>query len=176
MSLRGRRAGIRSPVSMDRYLVATVGTMQVSFSAEAVEGLLTIEECDAIGPLTVQGQVYAVVDVANRLGLSPAADGPEARVILLAQGNARASIRVASVHGLVECERRHVLPLPHQFRGEERGWYAGLMLLDEGVAVVLRTQWLLTEADTGLPSESEGQEHRLLSNTGSPVAGRGLSC
>jgi len=163
---------------MDRYLVVTVGAMRVAVSAETVEGLLTLEESGSLGSLTVQGQVYAAVDLAIRLGLSPDEDGPDTRVILLAQGTARANVRVACVHGLVECDRRQVLPLPHQFRGEERGWYGGLLLLGEGVSVVLRTQWLLDGAEAVSSSGGvfQGHSQPLLSNAESLAIGKGVSC
>lgn len=182
MSLRGRRAGTRAPVSMERYLVATVGAMRVAVSAETVEGLLTIDERGSLGSLTVQGQVYAAVDLASRLGFSPDEDGLDTRVVLLAKGTARASVRVACVHGLLECEQRQVLPLPHQFRGEERGWYGGLLLLNEGLCVVLRTQWLLegakaaSSAISSLGSVSQGPSQPSLSNTVSLAIGRGMLC
>jgi len=178
MSLRGQRADICSLVSMDRYLVATLGAMQVAFPAEPVEGILTIEESGSVGPPMVQGQVYPAVDLASRLSIPPDEDGQDTRVILLAQGAARASMRVTCVHGLVECEGRQVLPLPRQFRGEERGWYGGLLLFGEGVAIVLRTHWLLdgAEAISSLRRVSQGQSQSLLSNTAAPAAGRGMSC
>lgn len=178
MSLRGQRAGTRSLVSMDRYLIATVGAMRIAVSAETVAGLLTIAESGSIEAPMVQGQLYAAVDLAARLGVVPEEDGPDTRVILLAQGTARASVRVASVHGLIECEGRRVLPLPRQFRGEERGWYGGLLLFGEGVAIVLQTQWLLggAEALSSSGRVSQGYSQSLVSNTAAPAVGRGMSC
>lgn len=178
MSLRGRQAGIRSRVAMDRYLIATIGGVQLAVSAETIEGLLTQEEGGSDGPLTVHGQVYAPMDLASRLGLSREADSPDTRVILLAQGAVRASVRVACVHGLVECERRHVLPLPYQFRGPERSWYVGLLPLGEGVSVVLHTQWLLDGTYAVAHPESVSQGHRqpLMSKAASLAIGGGPSC
>lgn len=177
MSLRGHRAETLSLVSMDRYLIATVGAMQVAFPADAVQGLLTLTESGAGGPLAVQGQVYEAVDLASRLGLSPGGDGPDTRVLLLAQGASRASVRVDRVHGLVEFERRQLLPLPRQFRGEERGWYAGMLLFDEGISVVLRTPWLLDRAESA--SSGIGCQVRpqpLLPNIAQPTLARGAVC
>lgn len=178
MSLRGRQAGARSRVSMERYLVVTIGGMQVALSADAVEGLLTIAESGSDGNLAVQGHVYVPMDLASRLGLERDRDSPDTRVVLLAQGPVRASVRVAAVHGLVECERRQILPLPHQFRGAEREWYVGLLPLSVGMSVVLQTMWLLSGIKTAVSpgAVSYGHWQALMSQPVSPSMGGGPSC
>lgn len=160
MSLRGHQAGVRPQESLDRYLIATLGGMWMAFSAETVDGLLTDAESGLEGVVTVQGQEYAPVDLAVRLGLDRDGGGPDARIVLLAQGAVRGSVRVARVQGLVECERRQVLPLPQQFRGAERDWYAGLLPLGDGVAAVLRTSWVLEAGEMAMAPGSAVQERR----------------
>ena len=176
MSLRGRQAGARSQVSMDRYLIATIGGVQLAFPAEAVDGLLTLAESGAEGELTVQGHAYLPVDLGNRLGLARDEESVESRVILLAQGATRACVRVARVQGLMERERRQVLPLPHQFRGAERSWYVGLLPLGDGVSVVLRASWLF-QGTTVLELSGSGPQRQPLLTNPEPVATGGrTSC
>lgn len=149
MSLRGHRIGSAAHVPIERFLIVGIDTRQFALSAELVQGLLTMEESGLVSTLTVQGQEYPFLDLGDRLGLAQAGDGPETRMVLLAQAGIRACIRVDQVHGLIELERTRILPLPHQFRSEERNWYVGLILYREGVAVGLHTRWLLNGAMQG---------------------------
>lgn len=178
MSLRGRQTGTGSQVSLERYLVVTIGGVQAALSAAAVEGLLTIAESGSDGNFTVQGHEYVPVDLARRLGLERDSDSPDVRVILLAQGPLRASVRVAAVHGLIECERRQILPLPHQFRGVERSWYVGLLSLGAGVSVVLQTSWLLDGVQpSSVPGNVfKGHHQAFMPSAASPAMGGRPSC
>jgi hypothetical protein len=126
--------------------LVTVGGRSLAFDADTVRGLLTDEEAGTTEPVTVQGVVYKTVDLAERLALSPDENGPDTRIVLLACGGLQGSIRVAQVRGLLEVDQFRVLPLPQQFQGEERDWYRGVILLEENVALVLNTAWVLQGA------------------------------
>ena len=177
MSLRGHRIGLAAHVPIERFLIVRIDSQQFALSAELVQGLLTMEESGTASTLTVQGQEYLSLDLGDQLGLAQAGDGPETRMVLLAQAGIRAYIQVDQVHGLVEVERTRVLPLPCQFRSEERSWYVGLILYGEGVAVGLRSGWLLSGAmqgHGGLLNQSQRLPLRL-SDT-SDRMGKGLVC
>jgi hypothetical protein len=47
------------------------------------------------------------------------------------------------VQGLLEIHPSQVLPLPSQFRGPERRWYQGMILLAKSIALVLNSSWVL---------------------------------
>ncbi|MCC6139854.1 MAG: chemotaxis protein CheW [Nitrospira sp.] len=160
MSLRGQRVESAALVPVERFLIVEIDARQFALPADLVQGLLTMEEQGSVDTLTVQGQDYAFFDLGGRLGLVHAADGPETRIALLAQAGLRVCVRVDRVHGLVEVERTRVVPLPGQFRGEERNWYAGLLLHGDGVAIGLHTRWLLSGA-TQRGGESMAQDQRL---------------
>jgi chemotaxis signal transduction protein len=149
MSLRGHRVRKTSVAPTFRVLVVTVGGAQFALHADRVQGLLTIEEAGSAGALTVQGVTYAGIDLAPRLQLPVDTDGPETRVVLLSHGTARGNIRVAQVHGLKELEQTQLLPLPRHFQGEEQGWYQGMILFEESVALVLASTWLMHGRGTG---------------------------
>ncbi|NOS77343.1 MAG: chemotaxis protein CheW [Nitrospira sp.] len=144
MSLRGHRIGSAPHVPIERFLIIGIDSQQFALSADLVQGLLTMEEGGFVNTLMVQGLEYPSLDLRDRLGLAQVGDGPETRMVLLAQAGIRACIRVDQIHGLVEVERTSVLPLPRQFRSEERNWYVGLILYGEGVAVGLHSMWLLS--------------------------------
>jgi len=177
MSLRGDRIGSAAHEPIERFLIVEIDSRLFALSAELVQGLLTMEESGTASMLTVQGQEYPFLNLGSRLGLTQAGDGPETRMALLAQAGIRAYIRVDRVHGLVEVERTRVLPLPRQFRSEEGDWYMGLILYGDGVAIGLRTRWLLSGAiqkDGG----SVSQDHRLplrLSDTSDRMR-KGIAC
>lgn len=158
MSLRGHRIGSAAHVPNERFLIVGIDTRQFALSSELVQGLLTMEESGSVSTLTVQGQEYPFLDLGGRIGLAQADDGPETRMVLLAQAGIRACVRVDQVHGLLEVERTRVLPLPRQFRNEERNWYVGLILYGDGVAIGLHTRWLLSGAmqrDGGLVNQDQ---------------------
>lgn len=177
MSLRGHRIGAAAHVPMERYLIVEIGAQQFALTAELVQGLLTVEESGSVAILTVQGQEYPPLDLGGRLGLTQTCDRPETRTVLLAQAGIRACIRVDQVHGLVEVERTRVLPLPRQFRGDERNWYVGLVLYGEGVAVGLHSGWLLSGAMPGHGLLlNQGQRLPLRLSDMSERMGKGIAC
>ena len=143
MSLRGHNRVDAAHVPTERYLIVSIDARRFALSADLIQGLLTPEESRSSGTLSVQGRDYAPLNLAARLGLADSGDGPESRIVLVARAGVCACIRVEQVHGLVELERSHVRPLPDQFRGDERAWYTGLILFDEGVAVGLNSDWLV---------------------------------
>lgn len=177
MSLRGHRRGSASQVPVERYLIVSLNAQQFALSADLIQGLLTLEESQSAGTLTVQGQEYPPLSLAGQLGLVEAGDGPETRYVLIGRAGIRASIRVEQVHGLVEIEHTRVLPLPGQFRSDERNWYVGLILVHEGVAVGLNSAWLMgvaIQGSRGLTAQEALQPQ--LAHVVSSGMGKGLVC
>jgi chemotaxis signal transduction protein len=91
----------------------------------------------------LHGVAYPAVDLVARFGVPSDQDSPDTRIVLLSAGDGRGHLRVSRVQGLEEVDRPRVLPLPSQFRGEEREWYRGILLLDEGIALIINLAWLL---------------------------------
>ncbi len=177
MSLRGHRIGSATHLPIERFLIVGIDRQQFALSAELVQGLLTLEESGTASTLTVQGQEYPSLDLGDQLGLAQGGDGSETRMVLLAQAGIRAYIRVDQVHGLVEIDRTRILPLPRQFRSEERNWYVGFILYGAGVAVGLHSGWLLSGAmqgGGGLLNQSQRLPLRL-SGTSDRIE-KGLAC
>ena len=177
MSLRGHGIGSAAHVPIERFLIVGIDTRQFALSSDLVQGLLTVEESGSGNTLTAQGQEYPSLDLGGRLGLAQADDGPETRMVLLAQAGVHACVRVDQVHGLVEVERTRVLPLPRQFRNEERNWYVGLILYGDGVAIGLHTRWLLSGAiqrDGGSVNQDQRLPQRL-SDTPDRIR-KGIAC
>jgi CheW-like domain len=177
MSLRGHGIGSAAHVPIERFVIVGIDTRKFALSSELVQGLLTMEESGSVSTLTVQGQEYPSLDLGGRLGLGQAGDGPETRMVLLAQAGIRACVRVDQVHGLVEIERTRMLPLPHQFRSEERSWYVGLILYGDGVAIGLHPRWVLSgvmQRDGGLVNQDQRLPLRL-SDTSDRMR-KGIAC
>lgn len=167
MSLRGQHSGGRTKLLADtsRFLIVAVGSIPMALHADSVQGLLTLEETGSDRSPVVHGQAYPAISLVARIGVLPDEDGAETRVVLLSAGNARGSLRVAQVHGLEEVGRSRVLSLPPQFRCEEREWYRGILLLEEGIALILNLAWLIGAdrlVPNGMSSERLGESSRLL--------------
>jgi chemotaxis protein histidine kinase CheA len=142
MSLRGRHAK-HSVTPTSRFLIVTVGGVQFALLTSCVEGLLTADEAGPGDTMTIQGLTYPHIDLAGRLQLPTDTLEVESRCVLFSAGQARASIRVAQVHGLKELAQSQVLPLPRHFQGEEQRWYQGMILFETTVALVLNPVWVL---------------------------------
>lgn len=89
------------------------------------------------------GVRYEMIDLSARLSLAADLSGPHARTVLYSYGNGRCALRVEEVLGLIDVHRADQRPLPPQFRGAERVWFAGLVLYQDTFALVLNPSWLL---------------------------------
>lgn len=167
MSLRGQRTGQAVSTAVDRYLVAETGGVTVAFAADAVQGLLTPDAVPGGATVMVQGVPYPIVDVRRLLDRPADPETADRRVVLLTEGGRRVAVWVSRVHGLLEASRQQLLPLPAQFRGDERGWYAGLLLWADGVAAVLHTAWLVAGAAmTPIEQNAGSVEHVTMAGGG----------
>ena len=163
MSLRGchARASVAPTV---RFLIVSLRGTYFALHADRVQGLLTVEEAGTAQVVTVQGTAYPRIDLAERFRMPAGSDGPGTRIVLLSRGVVRGHLRVDGVVGLREVDASLVLPLSGQFQGEEQRWYQGMMLIEEGVALILNPAWLLEGGDsaaTTAPIRS-GIEPRLI--------------
>ncbi len=86
------------------------------------------------------GQTYLVVDAARHFRL--AASVPSRLMVLRGRPIA---VRVENIERMAEIGK--TLPLPKAFRGEERRWYRGLVLIGEQVVPVVQTSSFLTAAE-----------------------------
>jgi chemotaxis protein histidine kinase CheA len=146
-----------SPVSLSRFLIVTLGGRHLALDAESVGGLLTLDECGNIEDPTIHGMTYRAINLVDWLDIRNDQDGPNAHVVLLSERDARGSVQVTRVEGLLELQQSQVLPLPMQFRGPERHWYDGMILFAQSIALVLNTTWILHEHTSG----SRGQGNTL---------------
>jgi chemotaxis protein histidine kinase CheA len=147
MSLRGRhaRASVAPTV---RFLIVSLRGTYFALHADRIQGLLTVEEAGTSQVVTAQWRTYPRIELAERFRMPAGSDGPGTRIVLLSRGAVRGHLRVDGVVGLKEVDASLVLPLPRQFQGEEQRWYQGMVLIEEGVALILNPSWLL-EGDDG---------------------------
>lgn len=155
MDVRESMTEISSPPFPSRFLIVTVGERYLALSAESTCGLMTLEEIGNVENPTIHGKVYSAINLVDRLSIPNHQDGPNARVVLLAEGEARGSIRVTTVQGLLEFPLSQVLPLPMLFRGAERRWYRGMIPFSKSIALVLNTAWILGEQMPGVAGKGE---------------------
>ena len=147
MSLRAQMSGSTPLDPGLRCVVVWIGPSPLAFDSDAVDGLLTADVAGNASMVIVHDVTYRPVDVAGRLSLQAAEDGPDTRVVLLTHGGRHGSVRVDRVEGIRDVERSRVVPVPPQFRGEEQTWYRSLLVFEETVALLLDTTWVLQGAE-----------------------------
>jgi hypothetical protein len=157
MDVRERMTGIPSPTFPSRFLIVTLGGRYLALGAESICGLLIPEETGNVDNQTVHGKVYGAINLADRLSLPNDQGGADTRVVLLSERETRGSIRVTTVHGLLELRQSQVLPLPMQFSGPERHWYRGIILFAKSIALVLNTTWVLHQQVSDLEGSGTGR-------------------
>ncbi len=143
MSIHEQTAETPSRAPLSRFLIVTMGGRFFAVDAESVRKLLNTEETGSGGIPMVEGVVYRSVDLTDQLILPRDGAGLNSRVVLLSESGSQGSIWVTRVHGMMELQRSHILPLPPQFRGPERHWYRGMILFENSVALILDTRWIL---------------------------------
>ncbi|MDT8070648.1 MAG: chemotaxis protein CheW [Terriglobia bacterium] len=93
-----------------------------------------------VGTLERSGRTHYVVDGARHFRVS--GSNPSRLMILRSQPIA---VRVESIDRMAEIGK--TLPLPKAFRGDERRWYRGLVLIGEQVVPVVHMASFLTPAE-----------------------------
>ncbi len=157
MSLRGHH---RSANVLDRtvsFLIVRLGTSYLALPSEGVRGVLTREEAGDGDTVTAVEITYHAVDLGGLMAVSADFTGQDARTVLYSNGHSHGAIRVEDVVGLMDIDRADCLPLPPQFRREERQWFGGIVLHQGHVALIINPVWVLGElADVVgvVPSES----------------------
>jgi chemotaxis signal transduction protein len=143
VSLRGHKTVATSVCPSVRLLVVDFGNTHMAVPADAVRGILQPEQVSDNDVLCFLGVNYPLIDLARPLSLPRKTSGADVRVILCSEGDCHCAFQVDQVLGLVEVGRLSLLPLPPQFRGEERRWFDGLFLFRETAALVLNCGWIL---------------------------------
>jgi chemotaxis signal transduction protein len=172
MSLRGRQNSTNLLVETASFLVVRLGLSYLALPATGVRGVLTQEEAGHEQVVTAVGRVYRPVDLAQQLSIAADLSGLEMRTVLYSAGRSQGAICVEQVVGLIDVERHECLPLPPQFRGDERNWFGGMMLYQDQLVLILNPLWALGELSSAGPASPERTE-QLVKIAPAPV---GESC
>ncbi len=170
MSLRGHHPSTNVLVETASFLVVRLGVSYVALPADGVRGVLTREEAGSEQSVTAAGTVYQPVDLAQRLSVLADLSGLEMRTVLYSNGRSQGAICVEQVVGLTDVARKDCLPLPPQFQRDERNWFAGMMLYQDQLVLILNSSWALGELDDLVPA-SVGQAELMIAATPATVGG-----
>ena len=158
MSLRGHQNSTNMLVETASFLVVRLGASYFALSAAGVRGVLTQEEAGPEEAVNAAETVYQRVDLAQRLSVVADLSGLEMRTVLYSAGYSQGAILVEQVVGLMDVERKDCLPLPPQFQCDERNWFAGMMLYQDQLVLILNPSWALGELADVLPASLEQAE------------------
>ena len=170
MSLRGRYNSTNMLVGTARFLIVRLGVSYIALPADGVRGVLTKEEAGDEQAVTAVGTIYQPVDLAQRLSLMADLSGFEMRTVLYANEHSQGAIRVEQVVGLTDVERKDCFPLPPQFQRDERNWFAGVMLYQDQLVLILNPSWALGEVAVVI-APSSGQAEQTVVATPAAVGG-----
>ena len=170
MSLRGRHDSTNMLLETASFLVVRLGGSYVALPADGVRGVLTQEDAGNEQAVTAAGTVYRPVDLAQRLSVVANLSGLSMRTVLYSTGRSHGAICVEQVVGLTNVERKDCLPLPPQFRRDERTWFGGMMLYQDQLVMILNPSWVLGELADVLPV-SVGQAEQTVAATRAAVGG-----
>lgn len=145
MSLRGRQNSTTRPLQTASFLVVRLGLSYLALPATGVRGVLTSEEAGHEQTVTESGSMYQQVDLARQLSIVADLSGSEMRTVLYSTGRSQGAMAVEQVVGLIDVEPNECLPLPAQFRGDERNWFGGMMLQQDRLVLILNPSWALGE-------------------------------
>ena len=171
MSLRGCHNSMDMFVGTARFLIVRLGVTYIALPADGVRGVLTKEEAGDEQIVTATGIPYQPIGLAEQLSLTVDLSGFEMRTVLYSNGHSQGAIRVEQVVGLTDVERKDCFPLPPQFQCDERNWFAGMMLHQDQLVLILNPSWALGEAFDVIPI-SVGQTKQTVEGTPTAVGGR----
>jgi hypothetical protein len=141
MSLRSGHNSTTMLVETVSFLVIRLGGSFLALPATGVRGILTKEEAGHEQSVTAAGNSYAPIDLAQRLSVVADLSGPEVRTVLYSNDHSLGAIPVEQVVGLTDVERKDCFPLPPQFQRDERNWFAGMMLYQDQLVLILNPSW-----------------------------------
>ena len=152
------------------FLVVRLGVSYLALPAVGVRGVLTKEEVAHDQAVIAAGTIYQPVDLAQRLSVVADLSSLEMRTVLYSNGHSHGAIRVEQVVGLTDVERKDCFPLPPQFQRDERNWFAGMMLYQDQLVLILNPSWALGEMADEVPA-SVGQAEPMIAATPAAVGG-----
>lgn len=170
MSLRNHHNSTSILLETASFLVVRLGGNYLALPADGVRGVLTNEEAGHKQAVTAVGTIYQPVDLAQRLSVVADLSSLDMRTVLYSIGRCQGAIRVDQVVGLTDVERKDCCPLPSHFEGDERTWFAGMMLYQDHLVLILNPSWVLGElADVLSPSIGKMEQRTV--ETSSAVGG-----
>jgi CheW-like protein len=168
MTLRACHNSTNSLVETASFLVVRFGGSYVALPADGVRGVLTLDEAGHGQEVTAAGTIYQPVDLAQRLSVVADLSGLETRTVLYSTDHSHGAICVEQVVGLTDVEQKDCLPLPPQFRRDERNWFGGMMLYQDQLVLILNPSWALGELADVVPA-AVGQSERRVAATPAAV-------
>ena len=172
MSLRARLATAAPSVADEQFLVIRSGGGNFALPSEIVRGILPFEDAPGTETVPFQGQDLPLRNLAGRFGWSSRPPASETKVLMCGTQETLRAFIVDEVCGLTDVPGSAIRSLPPHFAGPERGWFSGLFLFRDAVALVVQPAWLLGHV-TAAPALVHSEPRP--SDPAAPAPGRGTS-
>lgn len=147
MAFRQRVAAPSAEKLGARFLVVQLHDTIFAIWADTVRGVLPPADVRPDASVVLLGESYGHTQLAARLHLREGSITADSRYVLCARGQARCVVSVDRVLGLTDIRCQDILPIPAMLQGNERLWYRGIFLFQDGLALVLNPDWLLHEVE-----------------------------
>ncbi len=145
MTLRGRVHTVTPGAKMLEFLMVVCGDTHFALQADVVRSVIRPEEGDVESLLSTFGVTTSPAHLSEHFGLTGSYLSPESRILVCGMQSTHVAFQVDRVLGLHETESTNIKPLPPHFIGPERQWIAGMFLIQQTVALILQTHWLLSD-------------------------------
>ena len=158
MALRSRTDKIAPALDTMQVLVVACGKTYLAIPGAIVRGVVEFGEAVEARIVSLFGETCRVTDLAARLGLAPVLLTPDMRIILCGEHRARQAWRVDRTLGLEDVDMQRITPLPPHFAGVEQGWFTGLFLFRDTVALLINPGWLLSQTMDAFVAQSISEQ------------------
>ncbi len=98
------------------------------------------------GVINLRGVIIPVVDLRQRLGLPPAEQTRQTKIIIATVGARVVGFRVGEVLDVVRLPRSHIRPAPRLDEQREPGLFLGVCEIDQQLLLLLNLKRVLTPA------------------------------
>ena len=118
--------------------------LHFALQAEIVKGIVAADETNIQQRLaSFGGDASSVSELGELFGWPPGTPSPESRIFVCGTPQVSRAFQVDRLLGLQDVDAEQFRPFPRHFRGPEREWFGGFILIEETLALIINSRWLV---------------------------------